>query len=343
MMFAPRQFWYFPVERGAIELAAGAPQSIAEEVRSMNGAYAWTSSGRGFLVKLSCGEQVIAVVVVEDLMFPEHREQYLNMALAMVDVAALAVESARTRQTLNEAEKMASLSVLVAGVAHEISTPVGVCLTAASSLDRQVETLGTRFAARAMTQSDLNRFLQAAASESRLIVGNLERVGLLIESFRKVAVERTPRAKKPFVLRSLIEQSIASSGPNGLGNSLTVEIDCDPNLTINSYASDWASIVTNLYGNSMRHAFKGRKEGSIRIVVRADETEIVFEFSDNGVGLEAGIRKRIFDPFFTTDLQHGMGLGMHLVYNLVRQSLAGTIACDSDPGKGARFRIVVPR
>ncbi len=342
MLFAPGRLWYLPVERGAVEAADGAPEAALEEARHLNGAYAWTASGRGFLVRLSRGEQTLAVVVADELVFPEYRERYLNMALAMVDVAALAVEGARTRRSLMEAEKMASLSVLVAGVAHEINTPVGVCLAAASTLDGQVKSLSEQFAARTMRQSDLSRFLATAATESQLIVGNLERMGRLIESFRKVAVERVSRTKKTFALRALIEQAIATAGRGRLGAGLTVEIDCDPELALDSYAGDWISIVTNLYTNALRHGFRGRAAGTVRIAAHVESAELVFDFSDDGAGFDAETKKRIFDPFYTTDLQQGMGLGMHLVYNLVRQCLGGSISCESEPGKGAHFRIVTP-
>lgn len=342
MLFAPARLHYFPAERGVLQIPDDAPAAVAQEAVQFAGAYAWTASGRGFLVRLNRGEQTLAVVVAEDLAFPEYKDRYLTMALSLAKVSALALESARNRRSLIEAEKMASLSVLVAGVAHEVNTPVGVCLAAASTLESQLSSLSAKFTERSMKQSDLSRYLEASSAETHLIVSNLERMGRIIESFRKAAVERTQPVKKPFLFRAMLEQSIELLGTGTLGSGLTVIIDCDPKFMVQSYVGDWASIITNLYTNALRHAFKDRDHGEIRIAARVEGKELVIEFADDGVGLQPEVRKRIFDPFYTTDMQRGMGLGLHLVYNLVRRCLGGTIVCESTPGAGALFRIVSP-
>lgn len=342
MLFAPAKLFYFSVEHGQWCIPENASSSATDEVKRLSGAYAWTQSERGFMVRVCRGEQPLAVLYADDLAFPEYKERYLNMALSLAGIIALAIEGARTRRILVEAEKMASLSVLVAGVAHEVNTPVGVCLATATTLEAQMHTLAAKFANRTMTHSDLNRYLESASAEVKLIVSNLERMGGIIDAFRKVAIERTQPAKKWFVFRGLIEQAIAATGKGELGDALAVAIACDPTLAIHGYSSDWTSIVSNLYTNALRHAFRGRASGSIRITARTEAKELIFEFDDDGAGIAPEVLKHIFDPFYTTDMQHGMGLGMHLVYNLARKYLGGTIVCESTQGAGTHVRIAVP-
>ena len=119
-------------------------------------------------------------------------------------------------------------------------------------------------------------------------------------------------------------------------------LNCDEDLEIDSIPGDWASIFTNLFTNSLQHGFRGRDHGRIEVDVATREGRLTVDFSDDGMGMTADTRKRVFDPFFTTDLQQGMGLGMHIVYNLVTQRFGGEIACDSEPGAGAHFHIEVP-
>jgi signal transduction histidine kinase len=342
MLFAPAVWHYLPVERGQVLAGPGVPAETRAELAALASAWAWTPSGQGFLLRIARGDQVLGLLAVDRLAFPEYRERYLNLALAMTGVCALAIDNARTRKRLVEAEKMASLAILMAGVAHEINTPIGVGLTAASSLQEQSKDLARRFADHAMTQSDLRGYLDRALAEAGLIRANLERIGQLIDAFRQVAVEGRVPEKRRFHLRHCLDEVIASLGNRLSGDRHDVAISCDEALEIDSYAGDWASIFTNLISNSLRHGFKGRDRGRIEIAARVEAGQLVVDYGDDGVGLSAEAQARIFDPFYTTDLQHGMGLGMHLVYNLVTHRLGGAIVCASQPGQGARFHIEAP-
>lgn len=342
MLFAPADWLYVRVQRGKPLAEPGADADLASALERLDAPHAWTPSGQGFLLRISRGEQVLGLVAVDRLAFPEYRERYLNLALAMVGVCALAIENARTRKRLLEAEKMASLGVMVAGVAHEINTPLGVGLAAASTLQEHSQRLSQRFAQRAMTQSDLQGYLGDAQVEAGLIRGNLERIGRLIDAFRQVAVEGKPLAKRQFRIRNCLDDVLASLGERLSAARVALRVSCDPELEIESFPGDWASIFTNLITNSLRHGFKGRDGGSIGITLSAGDGQLTLDYADDGVGLSAEVQVRIFDPFFTTDLQHGMGLGMHLVYNLVSHRLGGSIACDGASGQGAHFHIETP-
>ena len=342
MLFAPAVWHYLRVEGGQPKIDQAMSPALLAEVRQLHSPWAWTGSGQGFLLRIASGDKVLGLIAIDGLAFPEFRERYLNLAIAISGVCALAIDNARTRKRLAETEKMASLGILVAGVAHEINTPVGVGLAASSTLQEQSEGLAQRFAERRMTQSDLQTYLVAAREEAALIRSNLERIGRLTDAFRQVAVEGKLPESTRFRVRAAIEDVVASLGARMADGRVELELNCDEALEIDSIPGDWASIFTNLFTNSLQHGFRGRDHGRIDVEVALREGKLTVDYSDNGEGMAPETRNRVFDPFFTTDLQHGMGLGMHIVYNLVTQRFGGEIACDSEPGTGAHFHIEVP-
>ncbi len=342
MLFAPAALHYLRVENGVPIAIRPIPEAVEGDMRALAAAYTWTRDGGGFLLRIQHGEDTVGVVAVDGLAFPAYRERYLNMALAVAGVCGLAIENARNRRRLLDAEKMASLGIVVAGVAHEVNTPLGVGLAASSALQGQARELAGRFAARTMTQSDLQAYLANAESATRLIRDNLERIGHLVDAFRQVAVEGQGTNHCRFRFRACLEDALATFGDRLPADRVAVNIECDPDLEVDSVAGDWASVFVNLVGNSLRHGFKGRQHGTISIRVGNDATRLRVEYHDDGVGVAPAALARIFDPFFTTDLQQGMGLGMHLVYNLVTHRFGGSIQCESRPGEGLRMHIDVP-
>jgi signal transduction histidine kinase len=342
MLFAPAALYYLPVENTIPISRDPIPAGMDAALRSLRDDYAWTPNGDGFLLRIGRGEEVLGLVAVDRLAFPSYRERYLNMALAVTGICGLAIENARNRKKLLEAEKMASLGILVAGVAHEINTPLGVGLVASSSLQKQSRQLAQRFAARSMSQSDLEQYLESAESSTDLVRRNLERIGHLVDTFRQVAVDGIPLEKQTFRLKECLDDVIRSLGDRLPKEHIEVSIACDPELEVESVRSDWVSIFVNLIGNSLKHGFREREKGRIEIHIASDRKRLRVDYHDDGVGLAPKALARIFDPFFTTDLQHGMGLGMHLVYNLITHRMDGSIQCASQPGEGVRFHIDIP-
>jgi signal transduction histidine kinase len=348
MLFAPAALLYLRVDNAVVLPASNSDPDSARLQRALQAladgeSHAWTADGQGFLLRIGQGAATLGLIAVDRLAFPAYRERYLNMALAISGVCGLAIENARNRQRLLEAEKMASLGIVVAGVAHEINTPLAVGLTATSTLQLQSRTLAERFAARSMTQSDLDHFLQHATEALLLIRSNLERIGQLTDAFRQVAVGGQGPDRQRFPLRDCIDQVVESFGERAVAAHVSFTIDCDPRLEIDSVAGDWTSIFLNLIGNSLKHGFKGRDQGRIEIHVNNDQQQLQIHYRDDGIGMDPATLAHVFDPFFTTDLQHGMGLGMHLVYNLVTHRLGGSIRCNSTPGAGVHFEIDIPR
>ena len=342
MLFAPKLWCYLPVQRGKPWIKPELPETIKIALQSMSTAYAWTPSGCGFMLRISRNHQVLGLIVADHFAFPAYREHYLNLALAMTDVFGLAIENARNRDRLLEAEKLASLGMMVAGVAHEINTPLGISLTATTSQLEQSQTLAQHFSERRMTQSELQNYLINTQDELELLYRNLNGIGRLIDSFRQVALENKPQHKSRFGFKHCMSQVIDSLAPHLAGKLVQISIDCDDKLEIESYAEDWASLLSNLLSNSLRHGFKDRENGCIEIVVRLQDELFLMDYSDDGIGLEKSALARIFNPFFTTDLQNGTGLGMYLVHNLITHRLGGSIECESQPGLGIHFHIETP-
>ncbi|MFO1200044.1 MAG: ATP-binding protein [Burkholderiaceae bacterium] len=342
MLFAPGELHYARVDRGTVALPDACPPGLERALRELSDPWAWTPSGEGFVVRIARGDDLFGVIAADRLAFPAFRERYLNLALSTVGVCALAIENARTRRRLVEAEKMASLGIMVAGVAHEVNTPVGVAMIAVSTMQDRAAQIARLFELRTLTQPDLARFLDDAKQAGALVRSSLERIGRLTQAFRQVAIDGTPPRREAMRVRGAIDEAVAGFADRLAAAGVRVRVECDEALAIDSYPGDWATILANLLSNSLRHGFRGRAAGAIDVRAGLRGGLLVVEYEDDGAGFAHDALARIFDPFFTTDMQSGTGLGMHLVYNLVTQRLRGHIAAESRAGGGARFVIEVP-
>ncbi|WP_424594821.1 PAS domain S-box protein [Bradyrhizobium sp.] len=262
------------------------------------------------------------------------------------DAAEAALRNLReTQNSLIEAEKLAALGRLVAGVAHEVNNPVGISLTVASALERKTAIFAAEVARGDLRRSRLNEYLETSRDASSQLVANLNRAAELITSFKQVAADRNYSDQRSFDLGDLTEQVVMSLRPGLRKHNLTLNVDCQPNLMMNSYPGPYGQVLTNLFLNAVAHAFPDGKPGTVDIQVRAsgtDNVEIIF--SDNGCGMSLDVRRRAFDPFFTTRRdQGGTGLGLHIVYSIVTTRLGGRLDLDSQPGGGTRIQMILPR
>ncbi len=269
----------------------------------------------------------------------DYNRSQVELAQTNLQLQATNTRLKDTQHKLAEAEKMASLGVLVAGVAHEINTPLGVSLAAISDLQEKSSQLADSFARRSMTQTDLTRFLERCTESSALVNRNLERMARLIDSFRQVAVGARSSQRNSFALRQCLDTVVQSLGERLAACNVQMQIDCPAELAVMGNAEEWAVVFTNLIDNSLKHGFRMREQGRIGIHAAQDAHGLQLDYRDDGAGMAPDVLSRIFDPFFTTDLQNGMGLGMHLVYNLVTQRFGGHIRCESTPGDGMRIQI----
>lgn len=248
------------------------------------------------------------------------------------------------QEQLVQSEKLASLGGLVAGVAHEINTPVGVSVTAASTLQDETERLSARFADGSMKRSDLSQFVAMADESSQIILKNLARAADLIQSFKRVAVDQSSEEQRRFVLSDYLDEVLLSLRPQIKKTQHEVEVVCPKDLQLDGYPGVIAQIVTNLVGNSLVHAFDEGDSGHLRFEVsREDGDWVQLRYSDDGKGIAADQLPRIFDPFYTTKRgSGGSGLGLHIVYNLATQMLGGEIKVSSQPGEGVCFDLRFP-
>ena len=250
----------------------------------------------------------------------------------------------RTQKEMIHSAKMAALGDLVAGVAHEVNTPIGVCVTASSFLSERTRQLRELYEKGEMKRSDLEKYLALAEESSASVLTNLERAAELVQSFKKVAADQSSEEKRVFDLRSYLEQILVSLRPQFKRTPHTVHVDCPEGLTLDSYPGAIMQIMTNLVMNSLVHGFSDGLPGEILIKVESVGDDVALSYRDTGVGMDKEQRERIYDPFYTTRRgSGGTGLGMNIVYNLVTQTLKGSILLETAPGQGAVFLLTLPR
>ena len=246
---------------------------------------------------------------------------------------------------LIQTEKLAALGRLVAGVAHEINTPVGNSLTVTSTLISKTDELELGIASGQIRRSILTDYIAASREATSQILNNLHQAADLTQSFKQVAADRSVSDRRDFDVGQVTDQ-VVKGLRSGLRNSnLTISVQNEPNLAVSSYPGPYGQVLTNLILNAAMHAFPEGTRGSVLISARAlgaDSVEIVL--SDDGSGMAPEIKRQAFDPFFTTRRGRGStGLGLHIVHNIVTDRLGGQIDLESEPGSGTMFRIVLPR
>lgn len=248
-----------------------------------------------------------------------------------------------SQNKLNEAEKMAALGRLVAGLAHEINTPIGVAMTASSHINEQNKKVKTSVADATLTKSQLENYLEQLDESANLVNANLFRAAELIADFKKVSVMTSHERKSTFNIAEVIENTLQTLQPVLKENNITLslKIHCDSNMY-----RDPANLIqslNNLVLNSIHHGFDESEVGN-KITVKVAEKfgKLVILYQDNGSGISDEVKQHIFEPFYTTKRNNGgTGLGMHIVYNMVTQGLGGDIVIGS-PARGAEFKLTIP-
>ncbi len=265
----------------------------------------------------------------------EEQNAALNSALTQLQQA---------QGELVRKEKLASLGELVAGVAHEINTPLGICVTATSHLVEELRLTREELAAGEMTEDSLNNFFDIVDQSLRIMTTNTQRAAALVRSFKQVAVDQSSGDIRSFNLRAYINEVLLSLQPKLKGRPIKVEVDCPPDLVMESFPGAVSQIVTNMVVNSLVHGFERDQPGRIAIRAALENGTVAFSYADDGAGMDKESLDKLFDPFFTTKRgSGGSGLGAHILFNLVTGALGGSVQVDSAPGQGLRYALRFPR
>lgn len=269
------------------------------------------------------------------------RTKALTDSKSKLEVLLLELKS--TQEQLVENEKMAALGALVAGVAHEINTPIGVAVTGASNLERIALELVSNLNSGKLSKSRFTEDCKQLAQSGEIVLRNLERASLLIQNFKLIAVDQSNDENRKINIHNYLADVIGAMSPITNKKNIKFFLTGDELITINTYPGAIAQIITNLINNAMDHAFTDEQNAEIKISFSIKANKLTLNFEDNGKGISQKSVSKIFEPFYTTNRRNGgTGLGLSIVYNLVTQKLNGSIECKSKESQWTRFSIEIP-
>ena len=267
-----------------------------------------------------------------------------NLEVANRDLNG-ALASLRAMQSeLVRSEKMAALGSLVAGVAHELNTPIGNSVTVGSTLKAKAADLAVAFERGELRRSSMQDFIDNFIWGTDILMSSLTRASELIGSFKRVAVDQSSDQRRQFDLQQTLQEVCLTLEPMYKSTPFQLSTDFPAGITMDSYPGALGQLVTNFISNALQHGFEGRKQGHMQLSATVSAPgQVSLHFSDDGLGMTDDTLKRIYDPFFTTKLGHGgSGLGMNIVYNIVRDVLGGNIQVQSRLGQGTHIRVEIP-
>jgi signal transduction histidine kinase len=259
-------------------------------------------------------------------------------------IAEAALNASEAQRYLIETERLAALGRLVAGVAHELNSPVGTSLTIASAFAQRSARFATQIASGTVRRSLLADFADNSRDAANQLVSNLKRAGELIQAFKQVAIDRSQADRRSFDLKLATEQIVASVMPGLPKPHSPLALDIPPDIILDSYPGAYGQVLTNLIFNAVTHAFADGPRGSMLVeATRLGTSQVEITFSDDGSGIPEEVKPHVFDPFFTTRRSKGStGLGLYIVHNIVTEQLGGRITLISAPGKGTSICMTLP-
>ncbi|WP_332854396.1 sensor histidine kinase [Duganella sp. S19_KUP01_CR8] len=302
-------------------------------------------------VPISVAGQVRGVITVHSYHADAYQRIDLDMLTTLASYVAVAFANADsyrklqdTQQQLVEREKLAALGALVAGVAHELNTPIGNSLVIASTLEDKTAEIDLRQTQNILRRSDLSSFIESAREASLLLMRSLRNAAELVNSFKQVAVDQASAKRRHFNLHQASQEIVTTMKNQIRKAGHQVELEMPDDIQMDSFPGPYGQVIINLINNALLHAFEGRSGGVIKLwAVRLGPDQVRIVFQDDGKGIQLEHQARIFDPFFTTKLgQGGNGLGLSITYNIVTSLLDGTIRVDSALDVGTRFTLDLP-
>lgn len=293
------------------------------------------------ITEKKCSEEALSQLNESLEQRVDERTNELTKANVRLSESMNALQDAQSE--LVQSQKMASLGSLVAGISHEINTPIGIGVTSASSIEEEVTSLSSKYQKGEMKKSDLERFLTHVKEGSDILSQNLRRASELISSFKQVAVDQTDDVYRAVKLYDYIEEIITSMRPKLKKTLVKVENNISKDIVLYTKPGALYQIVSNFIDNSLIHGFEQNCSGTISISSELNKNNFKLIYEDTGKGIDDSIKARIFDPFFTTRRgEGGSGLGLNVVYNLITSTLKGKIEVTSKINQGTRFDILLP-
>ncbi len=302
-------------------------------------------------VNSNCQDEEVRIVVsgANEVLFmirniSDRKRAEADIYQKNIELASTLDELKTTQKQLVESEKYAALGSMVAGIAHEVNTPVGNSLMAASILDNATNKFKESFDLGELKKSSLQAYLEKSKSSSEILLANLQRAAELIQNFKQVAVDQTSLEQRCFQVKDYIERILISLAPQIQNTPHQIKVIGDNAIAMRSYAGVFSQIITNLVINSLTHAYHDSDQaGQLQFEIALQDDKVLITYSDDGKGIPPESLDKIFEPFFTTARDRGgSGLGLHIIYNLVTQNLKGTILCKSTVGVGTKFAIALP-
>ena len=291
------------------------------------------------------GRQRLVIVGYQDITKQREIEEALRNFNTSLEsrIQERTHELQRAQAELMRSEKLAALGSLVAGVAHELNTPIGNSLTVATTLTDRTRKINEALGS-GMRRSTLETYLADATSGTAILTRNLQRAAELIQSFKSIAVDQSSNHRRKFNLQQIIDETLVALRPSLKKKPYTLAMEVDPDITLDSYPGPLEQIIVNLINNAIFHGLEGRSEGCVTVrAIRLKDDNARIEVRDDGCGITPANLARVFDPFFTTKLgKGGSGLGLHIVRNIVEDVLGGRIHAESAPGKGTAMIVEIP-
>jgi len=258
-------------------------------------------------------------------------------------VAERSAQLADMQKNAMESERLTSLGSMVAGISHELNTPLGNALTVSTTLESQVRTLSQRVEQGKLTRSDMAGFLSGAAEMSSLATQSITRAADLVASFKQVAVDQTSEQRRPFLLDRVVSDNVAALMPSLGRIQVKVEQEIPAGIQCDSFPGPLGQVLTNLVQNAAVHGFEGKAGGHIRITAKAQDNQVELIVADDGVGMDKKVLMHVFDPFFTTRLgKGGSGLGLSVSFRIATSVLGGSLSARAEPGQGSSFTLTFP-
>lgn len=258
------------------------------------------------------------------------------------DLSALNQKLLATQNQLIQIEKLAALSYLVAGISHELNTPLGNCLMATTTMHDNISKLSQSLTS-GLTKIQLTNYIEHAIEGISILERNIQRAANLISSFKKIAVVQTSERRSTFKLNQTVEEILLLLQPMLNGTNVTVTSNMATDIIVDSFPEPLGQILINLLTNSVLHGFDSRKDGQIVIAASICQDQVILTVQDNGRGIPETYLAHVFDPFFTTKLgSGGSGLGLHLSYNIATGLLGGTLTVESQLDQGTKFTLSIP-